>query len=73
LRNVAGFGDGADVDEVTDAACAEECDELFDGVGGVADGEDGGLRHELIVMCVLPSKQSLEGAPLLRPAGTRFE
>ena len=46
---MAGFGDGADIDEVTNAVGGEERDELFDGVRGVADGEDYGLRHEFIV------------------------
>jgi hypothetical protein len=50
LRHVAGFGDGANVDQVTDSVSVEERDELFDGVGGVADGEENGARHDSIVM-----------------------
>jgi hypothetical protein len=34
---------------MVDAVSLEECDELFDGVGGVADGEESGMRHSLIV------------------------
>lgn len=50
LRDVAGFGNGADVDEVADAVRIEQRNELFDGVGGVTDGEEGGLRHYSSVM-----------------------
>jgi hypothetical protein len=35
---------------VADAVILEECDELFDGVGGVADGEHDVERHSLIVV-----------------------
>jgi hypothetical protein len=34
---------------VADAVSLEECDELFDGVGGVADGEQDVERHSPIV------------------------
>ena len=66
MGDVAGFGDGAHIDKVTDAVGVEECDELFDGVRGVADGEDDVLRHYLIVMRAFPPKRSLDGAPMFR-------
>jgi len=50
LRNVAGFGDGSDVDEMADVVSMEERDELFDGVGGVADGEEDIGCHRSIVV-----------------------
>lgn len=49
LGDVAGFGDGADVHEMADAVGVEEGDELFNGVGGVADGVEDSLRHASMV------------------------
>ena len=49
LRDVAGFGDGANIDEVTDSVGIEKRDELFDGVSGVADGEEK-KRHTVILL-----------------------
>ena len=40
LRIVAGFRDGADVDDASNAVGAKQRDEFTDGMGGVADGED---------------------------------
>ena len=46
LRIVARAGNGADVDEAFDVVRFEEREEFADGVIGVADGEDEGLRGE---------------------------
>ena len=50
LRDVAGFGDGADIDEMLHVVRVQQCDELFDGVGGMADGEEDVERHSFIVV-----------------------
>lgn len=49
LRNVAGFWDGANIDEMLHVVRVQQSDELFDGVGGVADGEEDVECHSLIV------------------------
>lgn len=46
MRIVARAGNGADVDEALDVMRLEEGEEFADGVIGVADGEDEGLRGE---------------------------
>jgi hypothetical protein len=37
----------------------QQCDELFDGVGGVADGEEDVERHSLIVLRVVEQVRRL--------------
>ena len=49
LGDVAGFGDGADVDEMAHVVRVQQCDELLDRVGGVTDGEEDVWRHSSIV------------------------
>jgi len=47
---MAGFGNRADIYKVADSVGAEKREELFDGVGGVADGEKDVWRHYSSVM-----------------------
>jgi len=45
MRHMPRFRNGSDVDKMTDAMRVEECNELLASVGGMADGEENGLRH----------------------------
>lgn len=63
LRHMARFGNGADVDEMADGVRFQKLNKLFDGVRGVADGEEGSIRHRLMVI------QRQIGSPLSIPGG----
>jgi hypothetical protein len=56
LGNVAGFGDGADVDKMSNRMGLEQRDELIEGMRGMADGEEDAGCHSPIVLRLEPAR-----------------